>query len=94
MIDTEVLPSISQALEIAPYMSNIPVLQWAYILHEIPLQEDFYNVSTALCAGYIAGVRHERHRQRQRATQSSTNKRKAARHSTSSGKANNSAHTY
>lgn len=88
MIDTEELPSISQALEIAQRMANIPALQYSYMLHEIPLQEDFYNVSTALCAGYIAGVRHERRRQRQRATQSSTNKRKAARHSTSSGKAN------
>lgn len=70
MIDAEELPSIELACSLTGqvyYQSYLYCMQIAE--KNILEQDEPHNIPlAAICAGYIAGVRHERKRQRQKAT--------------------------
>lgn len=70
MIDAEELPSIELACSLTGqvyYQSYLYCMQIAE--KNILEQDEPHNIPlAAICAGYVAGVRHERNRQRQKAT--------------------------
>mgnify|MGYP004500946609 CR=1 FL=1 len=70
MIDTEELPPIELACSLRGYVYYKACLYCMKLLRtNLLTQADAYEIPlTAAVAGYVAGVRHERKRQRQKAT--------------------------
>lgn len=70
MIDAEELPSIELACSLTGHVYYQSYLYCMQIAEKNILEQDEpHNIPlAAICAGYIAGVRHERKRQRQKAT--------------------------
>ena len=70
MIDAEELPSIELACSLCGHVYYQTYLYCMKIVEKnILTQAEPYEIPlAAICAGYVAGVRHERKRQRQKAT--------------------------
>lgn len=70
MIDAEELPPIELACSLTGQVYYQSYFYCMQIIEKNILERDEpHNIPlTAMCAGYIAGVRHERKRQRQKAT--------------------------
>lgn len=70
MIDAEELPPIELACSLCEHVYYQTYLYCMKIVEKnILTQAEPYEIPlTAACAGYVAGVRHERNRQRQKAT--------------------------
>lgn len=66
MIDVEELPSYHKALKISEQIT-LDCCRYIYNLHKCISLAAWETSIVAACAGYIAGVRHERKRQRQKA---------------------------
>lgn len=67
MIDTEELPSIALAYKVQQ-RAYIDSCRYCFNLTKRSQDEPWDKLLAAACAGYVAGVRHERKRQRQKAT--------------------------
>lgn len=68
MIDTEELPSIALACKLKGYVCYPAAFYCMKLAKRLPGAEPYEIPLVAACAGYVAGVRHERKRQRQKAT--------------------------
>ncbi|WP_456000424.1 hypothetical protein [Phascolarctobacterium succinatutens] len=67
MIDTEELPSIALACKLRGFVYS-SVAFYCMKLAAHPQEKTWETALTAASAGYVAGVRHERKRQRKKAT--------------------------
>lgn len=79
MIDAEELPSIELACSLTGHVYYQTYFYCMQIAEKNILEQDEpHNIPlAAICAGYIAGVRHERKRQRQKATAGNITGKKA-----------------
>ena len=68
MIDTEELPSIALACRLKGCVYYPAAFYCMKLAKRLPGAEPYEIPLVAACAGYVAGVRHERKRQRQKAT--------------------------
>lgn len=68
MIDTEELPSIALACKLKRCVYYPAAFYCMKLAKLLPGAEPYEIPLVAACAGYVAGVRHERKRQRQKAT--------------------------
>ncbi len=68
MIDTEELPSIALACKLKRCVYYPAAFYCMKLAKRLPGAEPYEIPLVAACAGYVAGVRHERKRQRQKAT--------------------------
>lgn len=68
MIDTEELPSIALACKLKRCVYYPAAFYCMKLAKRLPGAEPYEIPLVAACAGYVAGVRHERKRQRRKAT--------------------------
>ena len=68
MIDTEELPSIALACKLKRYVYYSAAFYCMKLAKRLSGAEPYEIPLVAACAGYVAGVRHERKRQRKKAT--------------------------
>ena len=68
MIDTEELPSIALACKLKGCVCYPAAFYCMKLAKRLPGAEPYEIPLVAACAGYVAGVRHERKRQRKKAT--------------------------